>query len=36
VAVVAGLSGRRKVVEVAGLDSAELDRRLEAALDAST
>jgi uncharacterized protein (TIGR00251 family) len=36
VAVVAGLSGRRKVVEVAGLDSAELDRRLEAALDAPT
>jgi uncharacterized protein (TIGR00251 family) len=32
VAVVAGRSGRRKVVEVAGLDAVELDRRLEAAL----
>jgi uncharacterized protein (TIGR00251 family) len=28
VAVVAGASGRRKVLEVEGLDSAELDRRL--------
>jgi uncharacterized protein (TIGR00251 family) len=34
VAVVAGRSGRRKVVEVAGLDAGELDRRLEAALRA--
>ncbi len=31
VAVVAGLTGRRKVVEVTGLEPAELDRRLEAA-----
>jgi hypothetical protein len=30
VAVVAGASSRRKVVEVSGLDSAEADRRLEA------
>jgi uncharacterized protein YggU (UPF0235/DUF167 family) len=34
VAVVAGRSARRKVVEVAGLDAAELDRRLEAAVRA--
>ncbi len=31
VTVVAGHGGRRKVVEVEGLDAAELDRRLEAA-----
>jgi hypothetical protein len=31
VAVVAGQAGRRKVVEVEGLDTAEIDRRLEAA-----
>lgn len=31
VAVVAGRSSRRKVVEVEGLDAAEADRRLEAA-----
>ena len=31
VTVVAGQTGRRKVVEVAGLDAAEIDRRLEAA-----
>jgi uncharacterized protein (TIGR00251 family) len=31
VVVVAGQTGRRKVVEVAGLDAAEIDRRLEAA-----
>jgi uncharacterized protein (TIGR00251 family) len=31
VSVVAGRTGRRKVVEVEGLDAAEIDRRLEAA-----
>lgn len=31
VTVVAGQTGRRKVVEVAGLDAGEIDRRLEAA-----
>ena len=31
VTVVAGQTGRRKVVEVDGLDAAEIDRRLEAA-----
>jgi uncharacterized protein len=30
--VVAGRTGRRKVVEVGGLSAAEIDRRLEAAL----
>ena len=35
VAVVAGQTGRRKVVEVAGLDADEIDRRLEAASRAS-
>jgi uncharacterized protein (TIGR00251 family) len=34
VAVVAGRSSRRKVVEVEGLEAPELDRRLEAALRA--
>jgi uncharacterized protein (TIGR00251 family) len=32
VAIVAGRTGRRKVVEVDGLSAAEIDRRLEAAL----
>jgi uncharacterized protein len=31
VAVVAGYAGRRKVVEIEGLDADELDRRLDAA-----
>ena len=35
VAVVAGRSSRRKVVEVAGLSAEEVDRRLEASLEAS-
>jgi hypothetical protein len=34
VAVVAGHASRRKLVEVDGLDAAEIDRRLQAALDA--
>jgi uncharacterized protein (TIGR00251 family) len=34
IAVVAGQTSRRKVVEVEGLDAAELDRRLQAALHA--
>jgi uncharacterized protein (TIGR00251 family) len=35
VAVVAGRSSRRKVVEVTGLSAGEIDRRLEASLRAS-
>jgi uncharacterized protein (TIGR00251 family) len=35
VAVVAGRSSRHKVVEVTGLSAGEIDRRLEASLEAS-